>query len=277
LLRAGADPASITKTKKETALMIAAKLGHTAVCHVLLDEIASPPPPTAGNAQPSALALLKCNPCARSATGTTALILAAGEGHTDIVNALLRVGVPHDVADEAGNTALHVSAAGGHALTCEVLMTQEREAWKRHVDLRLTHGSVTRMQHFHKLLLQRNCAGQRPPDIALRNGHHSLAHELLKQTKELYGGSSDVVGLGMGNDEEEAEALPEDDEADAMEFQFALTERLGGNYVRQHHPLDTVTEVASKEAGPNSDGVSEVKGGAGGCAGRVEDEQTQET
>ena len=51
----------------------------------------------------------------------TPLILAAAQGQTEIVGALLDAGAPVDQADAAGRTALHAACWGGHADAAELL------------------------------------------------------------------------------------------------------------------------------------------------------------
>ncbi len=54
--------------------------------------------------------------------GQTALHVAAAGGHAALVTALLAAGAEINLQDDAGQTALHVAAAGGHAATVTALL-----------------------------------------------------------------------------------------------------------------------------------------------------------
>ena len=111
-----------------TQLMIEARAGHVSTTRALL----------------FARAELHVQDCA----GRTALHLAAGKGHADVVLALLDGGAPPDgrplidQGDGHGTTALHAAAAAGHADVVRVLIRSgsdmEVKAGTK-VDMRLKH------------------------------------------------------------------------------------------------------------------------------------------
>ena len=77
-----------------------------------------------GNSVSDAEALLArgANPNARGADGKTVLILAAAQGHEDMVGLLARHRAALDRSDKFGNTALYYAAAGNHSGVVEILI-----------------------------------------------------------------------------------------------------------------------------------------------------------
>jgi uncharacterized protein len=72
--------------------------------------------------------------------GDTPLMLAAAQGHTDIIVALLRKGADASLHNDQGETALHQAAHGGHLGVIEALL-----ATGAHVDARDNGGSTPLM------------------------------------------------------------------------------------------------------------------------------------
>ncbi|MCK6450732.1 MAG: ankyrin repeat domain-containing protein [Alphaproteobacteria bacterium] len=64
------------------------------------------------------------SPRARSATGDSAIVLAAASGETALVELLLDNGAPVDDAGEAGNTALMQAAAQGQSMMVKLLLSR---------------------------------------------------------------------------------------------------------------------------------------------------------
>ncbi|MFN3168579.1 MAG: ankyrin repeat domain-containing protein [Phycisphaeraceae bacterium] len=100
LLDAGASIDARTRFRtpmhgRETALLIAARQGHTPVARLLLDR----------HAEPDLL----------DATHRGALSHAAGRGHDEVVGLLLERGVGVDQIDDQQRTPLHWAITGGHA------------------------------------------------------------------------------------------------------------------------------------------------------------------
>ena len=99
LVEAGASIDARTRFRtpmhgRETALIVAARLGHAAVARLLLDHQADP-------------GLL-------DATHRSALSHAAGSGHTGVVRLLCEARAPLDPVDDQRRTPLHWAIAGGH-------------------------------------------------------------------------------------------------------------------------------------------------------------------
>ena len=54
----------------------------------------------------------------------TPLILAAMEGHSEVVKYLLKLSADVTLKGTAGMTALHMAAKNGHWMVCQVILTE---------------------------------------------------------------------------------------------------------------------------------------------------------
>ena len=92
-----------------------------------------------------------------SKDGCTALHVAAGDGHTAVVEKLLEKGAEVNVPDNKGRTPLHVAASNGHTAVVEKLLEKGAE--------------VNRLDN----------KGLTPRDLAASNGHTDVVALLLKK------------------------------------------------------------------------------------------------
>jgi uncharacterized protein len=131
LLKAGADANAALPASGETALMTAAKAGNTEVVRTLLTggiegvslaelgdtRAAERVSEAAGYAQASnpAIATNYADVNARERLyGRTALMIAAVEGHADVVRLLVEAGSDLELADAEGSTALTLARSYGN-------------------------------------------------------------------------------------------------------------------------------------------------------------------
>eukprot|EP01105_Mastigella_eilhardi_P004655 TRINITY_DN1621_c0_g1_i1.p1 TRINITY_DN1621_c0_g1~~TRINITY_DN1621_c0_g1_i1.p1 ORF type:complete len:855 (+),score=180.12 TRINITY_DN1621_c0_g1_i1:37-2601(+) len=106
LLARGADAAQVRVGSGDAALHAACAAGRAEVVHLLLRA-------PGGNATAS---------FTRTADCATPLMLAALEGHTEVVRAVAAAGVAVCMARTDGTTALHLAAAHGRAAAAEALL-----------------------------------------------------------------------------------------------------------------------------------------------------------
>ena len=136
LLDDGANPNQVN-VDSDTALMLAAFVGHTQIAKALLDGGANPNQAGANGFTALIFAAIKghtqiakalldggANPnqAETEVNGSTALIAAAIKGHTQIVKALLDGGANPNQARTDGSTALMVAAGKGHTQIVKALL-----------------------------------------------------------------------------------------------------------------------------------------------------------
>ncbi len=126
LLDEGADAAVRIADSGFTALMAAACAGHDAVVSTILSRL-----PKRGAAHAAAkrprLELADAQPAsvimnAVSATGKSALVCAAMNGHAGVVSTLVQAGAETSIGDVGGHTALMYAAERGHLVVLELLL-----------------------------------------------------------------------------------------------------------------------------------------------------------
>ena len=77
------------------------------------------------------------DPDTTTRSGSTALHLAAGAGHTEVVSVLIEAGAGVDVRRQRGLTPLYLAAMGGHAEVASVLIEAGAD-----VDAQTDYGST---------------------------------------------------------------------------------------------------------------------------------------
>lgn len=163
------------KRKGAVPLLLAAKNGHEAVIGVLAEAGAKLDvydKRTAGEILEAAAMggydsmILALNP--RGARGarrfladvdTTALHLAAGNGHVAATQALIECGVAMDRLSESGKSALHVAAESGHSVVVELLLLYATDSsfdtfnrdWRTAFDLAAKGGHVNVLETLQKI------------------------------------------------------------------------------------------------------------------------------
>ncbi|KAG2422928.1 hypothetical protein HXX76_015679 [Chlamydomonas incerta] len=154
------------------------------------------PPLAVGSAL---LAVLLCLP---NAAGLTPLMLAAGSGQATAVALLLRKGAdPWAAEPRRAATALHAAAAGGHYMSCKLLLGLLPGPDSPFAALHCQHPSLQRRQAPSAeqgplvqgaeegcrawLLSARTAAGATALHLAVAGGHAALAELLLAHGAEL--------------------------------------------------------------------------------------------
>lgn len=86
---------------------------------------------------------------------TTALHLAAGNGHVAAIRALIKSGIAPNKLNASGQTALHVAAESGHSTVVELLLDYSAEPlcpqYTKLVDLAAMGGHVNVLEYLKKL------------------------------------------------------------------------------------------------------------------------------
>jgi len=131
------------QTRDKTPLMLASTAGHSTVVQVLLEAGADPNMTDRGaEANPVSKSLLehtdpKSMLSMGSRLGRTALMMAAGAGHTPIVQQLLQAGVDPNRKDDVDYTALALAAENNRLATVQLLVATGAE-----VDRAVTYGNT---------------------------------------------------------------------------------------------------------------------------------------
>nr|XP_055076899.1 transient receptor potential cation channel, subfamily N, member 1 isoform X1 [Misgurnus anguillicaudatus] len=111
LMEHHADITAVTKQTGETPLHYSARLGNTALLQEMLAYVPSSQLQTAVNKH--------------SKNGRSPLLLAAEQGHTEVVQTLLQHNARVDVFDEEGKAAIHLAAEQGHQDIVDILLSHK--------------------------------------------------------------------------------------------------------------------------------------------------------
>ncbi|NP_899192.1 transient receptor potential cation channel, subfamily N, member 1 [Danio rerio] len=111
LMEHQADITAVTRQTGETPLHYSARVGNTAVLQEMLRNVPTNQIQTAINKH--------------SKNGWSPLLLAADQGHTEVVKILLQNNARVDVFDEEGKAAIHLAAQRGHQDIVDVLLSQK--------------------------------------------------------------------------------------------------------------------------------------------------------
>lgn len=135
------------------------------------------------------LASYSCNPVCKDLNGRQAIHIAALAGHRDICAMLLKIGVPITSVDNSGCNIFHmlaVAAKGDDASQLLLdMLKAERERWMRYLAEFRPQG-LDSMIRAQQPLLSLNQLALCPSEVALLNGHASIASFLLEQAEEIY-------------------------------------------------------------------------------------------
>lgn len=181
------------------------------------------------------------------ATRLTALHLASTEGHTDVVEVLLRRRADIHVTDMDGQTALHVAAREGHADVAQLLLAyQARIDARTHARRTPLHLAVREGQiDVIKLLLNSRADINVVDEHGLTPLHFAARFGYINTTKLLLRHNADIEV----RDKSGKTAL---DHASSPAVQALLTERANAVIDRTHAPYRTPT--ARKES--SSSGIT---------------------
>eukprot|EP01041_Mallomonas_annulata_P004988 gene4988-9967_t len=231
LISAGADLSLKTTTKKQNALMLAAKEGSTSICRLLLEQShTSTSMQLIPGQQNVPLALLKCGPAERDINDMQAILYAVENGHKAILDMLLDFHVPFDIPNSTGNSCLHLAAMKGYSDICNTILEAEKKIWKLHITNDKS-ASLKRMQFRAKFLLVRNHRGKRASEVATEAGYPVIARSIDVAAMEIYGHGQigEELQRGEGNPTATGDV---DYEADELDYTFALAKKPHGNSYR---------------------------------------------
>uniref|UniRef100_A0A8C2J501 Serine/threonine-protein phosphatase 6 regulatory ankyrin repeat subunit B-like n=1 Tax=Cyprinus carpio TaxID=7962 RepID=A0A8C2J501_CYPCA len=111
LMEHHADVTAVTRQSGETPLHYSARVGNTAVLQEMLSNVPSNQLQSAINKQ--------------AKNGWSPLLLAAEQGHTEVVKILLQNNARVDVFDEEGKAAIHLAAEQGHQDIVDILLAHK--------------------------------------------------------------------------------------------------------------------------------------------------------
>ncbi|KAL1254989.1 hypothetical protein QQF64_013050, partial [Cirrhinus molitorella] len=111
LMEHHADVTAVTRQSGETALHYSARVGNTAALQEMISNVPSNQLQTAINKH--------------AKNGRSPLLLAAEQGHTEVVKILLQNNARVDVFDEEGKAAIHLAAEQGHQDIVDVLLAHK--------------------------------------------------------------------------------------------------------------------------------------------------------
>ncbi|XP_051526903.1 transient receptor potential cation channel, subfamily N, member 1 [Myxocyprinus asiaticus] len=111
LMEHHADITAVTRQNGETPLHYSARVGNTAVLQEMLSNVSTNQLQTTINKH--------------SKNGWSPLLLAAEQGHTEVVRVLLQNNARVDVFDEEGKAALHLAAEQGHQDIVDILLSHK--------------------------------------------------------------------------------------------------------------------------------------------------------
>ncbi|KTF88881.1 hypothetical protein cypCar_00042086, partial [Cyprinus carpio] len=111
LMEHHADVTAVTRQSRETPLHYSARVGNTAVLQEMLRNVPSNQLQTAINKH--------------AKNGWSPLLLAAEQGHTEVVKVLLQNNARVDVFDEEGKAAIHLAAEQGHEDIVDILLAHK--------------------------------------------------------------------------------------------------------------------------------------------------------
>lgn len=134
------------------------------------------------------LSVYMCEPCRRDAVlGRQAAHIAADNGHTEIVCALLEIGVSCAVIDLYGDNLLHIASRRGNTALINKLIESEYKEWEAFHSLVKKGKTLETLLVRPKSLLLKNCAGDSPLDLALENRHFAAFADMLAGAVRIYG------------------------------------------------------------------------------------------
>ncbi|KAK7139556.1 hypothetical protein R3I93_016630 [Phoxinus phoxinus] len=111
LMEHHADITAVTRQSGETPLHYSARVGNTAVLQEMLSNVPTSQLQTAINKH--------------TESGWSPLLLAADQGHTEVVRVLLQNNARVDVFDEEGKAAIHLAAEQGHQDIVDILLSHK--------------------------------------------------------------------------------------------------------------------------------------------------------
>ncbi|XP_077086187.1 transient receptor potential cation channel, subfamily N, member 1 [Siphateles boraxobius] len=111
LMEHHADITAVTRQSGETPLHYSARVGNTAVLQEMLSNVPTNQLQTAINKH--------------TKSGWSPLLLAADQGHTEVVRVLLHNNARVDVFDEEGKAAIHLAAERGHQDIVDILLSHK--------------------------------------------------------------------------------------------------------------------------------------------------------
>ncbi|XP_048059090.1 transient receptor potential cation channel, subfamily N, member 1 isoform X2 [Megalobrama amblycephala] len=111
LMEHHADITAVTRQSGETPLHYSARVGNTAVLQEMLSNVPTNQLQTAINKH--------------AKNGWSPLLLAAEQGHTEVVRVLLQNNARVDVFDEEGKAAIHLAAEQGHQDIVDILLSHK--------------------------------------------------------------------------------------------------------------------------------------------------------
>ncbi|XP_067217780.1 transient receptor potential cation channel, subfamily N, member 1 [Chanodichthys erythropterus] len=111
LMEHHADITAVTRQSGETPLHYNARVGNTAVLQEMLSNVPTNQLQTAINKH--------------AKNGWSPLLLAAEQGHTEVVRVLLQTNARVDVFDEEGKAAIHLAAEQGHQDIVDILLSHK--------------------------------------------------------------------------------------------------------------------------------------------------------
>ncbi|XDV33670.1 hypothetical protein PO909_003992 [Leuciscus waleckii] len=111
LMEHHADITAVTRQSGETPLHYSARVGNTAVLQEMLSNVPTNQLQTAINKH--------------TKNGWSPLLLAADQGHTEVVRVLLQNNARVDVFDEEGKAAIHLAAEQGHQDIVDILLSHK--------------------------------------------------------------------------------------------------------------------------------------------------------
>ena len=174
LAEAGAEVSAYDEETRRTIIELAAKNGHGSVMGIL-------------NRRGAYKFLAQ--------TDTTALHLAAGNGHVAATEALLGIGVPIDMINASGQCALHLAAESGHISVVQLLLQYDADPsllanGETPVHLAAKGGHANVLEAFHRSsshldINQRNILGQTLLHSAAIGDHENVIRWLLKNGAQL--------------------------------------------------------------------------------------------
>lgn len=138
--------------------------------------------------------LIDMNVNARDATGSTALHIAAGQGHTQIAQELLKEGARIDIADDSGAYPIHKAVRQGNHETLRELIKADGDInvpdkyrfTPMHVACQLgwTKCVAILLEH-HASVSNDSKANETPIGLAIENGHTAVVRALLAHDQSL--------------------------------------------------------------------------------------------
>ncbi|KAJ5927180.1 hypothetical protein N7516_008953 [Penicillium verrucosum] len=188
LLEGGADPNTVDEIGT-SPLHNAAKGGHWHIARLLLEKNASPRIEDGNRATPLRLAvkaghqeivrlLLECDPLiseTKERETYRLLRIAAALGYTEIVQLFLDCNTP-TLGSNGEETALHLAAAKGHHVVCELLLNHDKA---------LTRSLWDRMTGPSLEVYSKDYVGNTPFAYAVEKGHERTVEVFLRSYPEM--------------------------------------------------------------------------------------------